>query len=361
MANRTVNLNLPKRMIRRTKKFKNGTVWESYYYGVTVNGKRQEKPLGRDLVEATKKWAEFENKTIPTKSYTLGNLFDLYIENGMKGLKKRTIDDYHSYMRQLRKVFEDAPLEQVTTKDIADYRDIRSKTATTRANRELAMLSIVYNYAIDKGYCTFNPAEKVKKNKESKREYYATDEVFYCVLKHADSMIKDAMLVAYLTGQRPADIRQIRLNDITETHLFVGQNKTNKKLRIKLTNEDGRTTLGKLIDNILANKKDNSPFLLSVNGRVLAYEGFRRRFEKSKKIAIKHALDNNDQYLASQIKQFVFKDIRPKTASDMNNLNSASNLLGHTKEETTRLIYLKVGQEVNPLEVPIKNNDVEIG
>jgi len=51
----------------------------------------------------------------------------------MTGLKPRTIKDYLSYMRQLRKVFDDAPIDQVTTKNIADDRG--SRTDKVRANR----------------------------------------------------------------------------------------------------------------------------------------------------------------------------------------------------------------------------------
>lgn len=357
MASRTVNLNLPKRILRRTKKLKSGKYWVSYYYGVTINGKRKELPLGKDLLEATKKWAEFEKKAAPTQIYTLGDMFDLYIDKGMIGLSKRTVDDYLSYIKQLKKVFKEAPLAHVTPKDIADYRDAR--TAKTRANRELAMLSIIYNFAIDKGYCSTNPATKVKRNKEKLRTYYATDEIYYSVRKHAEEIIQDLMDVAYLSGQRPTDVREIRKADISKDHLFVGQNKTNKKLRIKLNNEEGRTVLGAVIDEILAKKKDDSPYLFSENGKHLTYAMFRKRFTKARGKAINEATNKNDSYFAEQIKDFQFKDLRPKSASDMNDLSSASNLLGHTKEQITKMIYLRKGQEVKPLEVNIKEQHAE--
>ena len=47
--------------------------------------------------------------------------------------------------------------------------------------------------------------------------------------------------------------------------------------------------------------------------------------------------------------------LRPKAASDMNNIELASKLLGHTKEEITRKVYIRIGQEVEPLNRDIGN------
>lgn len=48
--------------------------------------------------------------------------------------------------------------------------------------------------------------------------------------------------------------------------------------------------------------------------------------------------------------KFQFRDLRPKAATDMDDLNLASKLLGHSKEKITQLIYIRKGQEVTPLE-----------
>ena len=48
-------------MLRRIRLRKDGTQWVSYYYnGRDQNGKRIETPLGSDLNEAKRKWAELE-------------------------------------------------------------------------------------------------------------------------------------------------------------------------------------------------------------------------------------------------------------------------------------------------------------
>lgn len=341
------NRDLPPRMLRRTRTLKNGKQWVGYYYDGRVNGKRKEIPLGTDLDEAKKKWAELDMKEPPKDIKTLGYLFAKYENDILPNHPIGTQKDYKNSLKQLRKVFEDAPIDEVTPYIIAQYRDAR--TAKVRANREMAVLSIIYNLAIEWGIAKNNPVTGVRKNKENPRDYYADDEVFLAVHKHAPQELQDAMMIAYFTGQRPADAIKIRLSNITEDHLFIGQNKRGHKLRIKLNNEQGRTGLGMLIDDILKRKNDDSPYLITIKDRGMTYSMRRYRFENARIDAVNEALANNDEELANRIKEFQFKDLRPKAASDMNDITLASKLLGHTKEAITRKVYIRIGQEVEPL------------
>lgn len=352
MANRKkANRNLPPRMKIRIRTLKSGKQWIGYYYDGRENGKRKEIPLGTDLEEAKVKWAEYEKKSVPVKirkKNTLGYLFDLYLERIAPQKSPRTQSDYKDEINQLRKVFEDAPINAIKPQHIAQYRDAR--TAKVRANREMARLSHIYNTAIEWGMAETNPVQGVRKNKEKPRDYYAEDEVFEAVLKHASSELKDIMGIAYLTGQRPADVIKVKVKDITQDHLLIGQNKTGHKLRIKLNTDKGRTALGLLIDNILKRKKDHHPNLVTINGIGITYAMRRSRFDEAREKATQEALANNNEELSEQIKKFQFRDLRPKAATDMDDINLASKLLGHTKQQITELIYIRKGQEVEPLE-----------
>jgi hypothetical protein len=76
-----------------------------------------------------------------------------------------------------------------------------------RANHEIALLSHVFNMAREWGYTAKeNPCRGVKKLKEHPRDFYADDVVWNVVYSEACQELKDAMDVAYLTGQRPADV-----------------------------------------------------------------------------------------------------------------------------------------------------------
>ena len=52
--------------------------------------------------------------------------------------------------------------------------------------------------------------------------------------------------------------------------------------------------------------------------------------------------------LADRIRKFQFRDIRPRAASDIGDLSAASKLLGHTEQQITRKVYIRVGETVKP-------------
>lgn len=352
------NRDLPPKMFRRIRTLKSGKLWIGYYYDGRQEGKRVEIPLGTDFDAAKKKWAELEQtKVVEEDSKTLGWLFTKYQNEIIPKKAPRTQKDNLAELKQLRSAFEDAPIDSVTASHIAQYRDAR--TAKIRANREMALLSHIYNTAIEWGFAKDNPVAKVRKNKEAGRSYYAYDDVFFSVYKHACQELKDLLMVAYLSGQRPADVHKIRVSHITTDHLLVDQNKTGQKLKIKLNDDKGRTPLGLILDDILSRKKDSSPFLITVNGNEMTYTMRRKRFDIARLNAIDEALANHDKELADRIKEFQFRDTRPKAASDMNDINLASKLLGHSKEQITRMVYIRTGQEVESLNVNLQDNDAE--
>lgn len=109
------NRDLPPRMIRRTRKRKSGKTWEAYYYnGRDVEGNRKEIPLGRDLDAAKVEWARLERREPPKPNNLLGALFDKYEKKIIPTKSIRTQSDNRKELKQLRKAFEDAPLDSIT-------------------------------------------------------------------------------------------------------------------------------------------------------------------------------------------------------------------------------------------------------
>lgn len=73
------NRDLPPRMIRRTRKRKNGQIWVGYYYnGRDAEGNRVEIPLGGDLDEAKIEWARLDRTATPQPTHVMSRLFDDY-------------------------------------------------------------------------------------------------------------------------------------------------------------------------------------------------------------------------------------------------------------------------------------------
>ncbi|WP_282286228.1 integrase [Pseudomonas sp. PS02302] len=74
----------------------------------------------------------------------------------------------------------------------------------------------------------------------------------------------------------------------------------------------------------------------------------RNRWDEVREAAVKAAEEKGDVPLAGQIRQFQFRDIRPKAATEIEDLGHASKLLGHTKEAITQRVYRRLGEVVAP-------------
>jgi len=341
---------LPPRMLRRTKRLASGKVWEGFYYNGRDDGKRVEIPLGTDLNEAKRKWAELECKPAPVETGLMRVIFDRYERDIIPTKAPKTQKDNIGCLVKLRKVFDNAPINAITPQHIAMYRDERGADAPVRANREIALFSHVWNLAREWGYTAKeNPVKGVRKNKEKPRDYYADDAVWSAVYAVACVELQDAMDLNYLTGQRPADVLKMRLADIKDGAIEVQQNKTKKKLRILLDDGGIRTELGKVIDRIKGReRKVASLFLIATPaGKALNQWTLRTRFDDARADGVKAAQKAGDDALAERIKAFQFRDIRPKAASEMD-LGHASKLLGHTEHEITEKVYRRVGETVKP-------------
>lgn len=349
---KTANLDLPPRMVRRIREMKSGKVVVCYYYcGKNADGKRVETPLGTDLDEAKIEWARLDRKAVPKPSHIMGRLFDDYESKVMPGLTKGTRDDYVKGMKQLRKAFEDAPVDAMTPQQIAQYRDTR--TAKVRANRELALLSTVWTYAREWGLTDkANPCSGLRRNKETPRDFYAGDVVWSAVYEVAPQELKDAMDLAYLTGQRPADVLKSSSTDLNNGFLSVGQGKTQKRLRIRLLDGKEASALSVFLDGLLKRKADagirTSTLITNKAGLRMSSQMLRNRWDEAREIAAVKAAASGDTALAASIRLFQFRDIRPKAASEIEDINKASRLLGHSTEEMTKKVYRRVGEVVSP-------------
>lgn len=359
---RTKGAHLPPRMLARRRKRADGSEWVGYYYNA---GGRKEIPLGTDLAEAKRKWAELEGK--PQAPTGLAAAFAKYRRDVLpkKAPKTQILND--AELATLEAYFGRATFKSVKTKHLADYRDKRKtkkrlrkdgtvrdpggKPAPIAANRELALLSTIWNYAREWGLTDEpNPCRGMHKNPEQPRDNYVDDEVWQAVYGKGERDLRDAMDMAYLCGQRPDDVVNITQRQIVNDALMVRQGKTKKYLRIMLTDEDTgvRTQLGKLIDDITSRPVTGMRLLLNMRGQPLSRLMLRNRFEAARRAARLEAEAEKDFDLAERIGKFQIRDIRPKAASEIESIEQAQKLLGHTKEEITKQVYRRVGEKAKP-------------
>ncbi|MGY2317321.1 tyrosine-type recombinase/integrase [Pseudomonas sp. SDO5522_S412] len=337
---------LPPRMYQRTRKRKNGTTWTSFYYR-DASGK--DIPLGKDLDKARLKWAELEAKDKPGDLTIMKGIFDRYVRDVIPKKGARTQTDNLAELKQLRPTFDSAPIDSITPANIAGYRDAR--TAKVRANREIALLSHVFNMAREWGLTEReNPCQGVRKNKEVPRDYYANAVVWDAVYGMAEPELKEAMDLGYLTGQRPADVIIMRSDDTEGDYFLVTQGKTGQKLRILMRTESGENSLGKLVREITERNVGHPSKYLLINrhGKRMTKGMLRLRWDKAREKARLKAIDQGDPLLAAKIAGFQFRDIRPKAASEILDIGDASLLLGHSKQEITKRVYRRIGATAKP-------------
>ncbi len=316
---------LPARMIGRERR---GRVL--YYY--CAGGKQI--PLGSDRVRALARWAEIECAA-PT-SGTFRAAAQRYEAEVLPTKSPKTARDQRRQIPLLVAAFGAMPLDDMQPVDIRGYLDHRS--AKVSANREIALLSHIFNMAREWGMtAAANPCAGVTRHKERARGVYVTDAMFQAVYEAAAPELRDAMDLALLIGQRVADLLGARRVDLADGHLEIRQRKTGTPLRFELT-----PALQAVIDRALARpRKAASLWILADrHGHPLTAAGLRNRFDAAR--AGVAAAGRPD------LAAWQFRDLRAKTASDSESLEAAQDRLGHTSAAITRRVYRR-GAKVKPL------------
>jgi integrase len=212
---------------------------------------------------------------------------------------------------------------------------IIEETPPVRGNREKALPSHLFNKCREWGYTNqANPCLGVKGHREVGRDRYVEDSEYRSVWEQADQPTKDAMDLAYLTGQRSADILKLKRTDLRDNVLWVTQGKTRTTLRISVVG-----SLSNVITRILSRKYKVISLNLVVNekGEPLTYNSLRFRFESARRAASVN---------------FQFRDLRAKTASNLQSAEGARKLLGHASQKMIEhYIRSRRGDLVEPIRV----------
>lgn len=332
----------------RKRRQKSGRVCYYYDHGI-VAGRRKEEPLGSDYGVAIKRWAEIEQaNTLPAHAIIMFRwVTEQYIvaaEAGTLPRKKapRTIADNRKEIAKLLEFFDDppAPLDAIKPVNVRQYMTWRTKGgAAIRANRDKSLLSAMWNFARDRGYTEKpNPCKGILGNEESGREVYIEQDQFDAIWNAADATLQDAMDLAYLTGQRPADVCRMAVTDVRDGFLSVRQGKTGKRLRIEVS-PDLRAVLDRIGARKAAHKVYSTRLVVNEWGRPVGVHAVSNRFaearEKAKVVGVE------------------FRDIRAKAGTDKTesagDIRQAQAQLGHKSVTTTEgYVRNRRGQKVTP-------------
>ena len=308
---------------------KKGKVW----YHVSGTLPRLWTKLSSDRAEALRLWAQHESlpEDYSTKLFSI--VAKRYIREIFPSKSIQTRKDNDKELANLLKVFAHMPIDAIAPMHVREYMDIRGQAAKVRANREKALLSHIFNKAREWGYTTLqNPCQGVKGFKEIGRSRYITDAEFDQVKAKAHFTVIDAMDLALLTGQRPADVMKVKRTHIRDGALWIVQNTTGQRLGVEVTGE-----LEAVITRINERPRQaiSAWLIQDENGQPLTLFALRSRFDKARKLA---KVD------------FQFRDIRAKAATDTGDLAHSQKLLGHkNREMTEHYVKSRTGARVKPL------------
>ncbi|WP_333998238.1 tyrosine-type recombinase/integrase [Burkholderia orbicola] len=348
----TRNKNLPPGMRARHR----GNI--TYYYYDHGGKPRREEPLGTDFVLAVRRWSEIEQAELPRSlAPTINDAFTAYIRDMLPLKSPRSQKDNIEQIALLKEFFDGAPLDEIEPAHVKQYMHWRHKKSVewyqskgriappnaghVRANRDMEVLSHMFNFAREIGMTKApNPCLGVRVNKESGRDVYVEDELFRKVYEKADQPTRDAMDLAYLTGQRPQDTLLHDERDIRDGYMHIDQGKTGKKLRMEVSG-----ALKAVLDRIRARKAGYrvvSTFLI-VNemGQRMTLDTLQRRFREARRAA---GVKDDD---------FQLRDLRAKAGTDKTDstgdIRQAQKQLGHTSVTMTEhYVRNRRGDKVKP-------------
>lgn len=310
----------------RVRRQKSGAVHYYYDHG----GKpRKETPLGADYGMAIKRWAEIEHaRVIPAHAQlTFRHVADRYRAEVIATKAPGTQRLHNLCLTRLLTFFDDppGPFEAIKPLHIRKYLDWR--TSKVIANREVALLSHLWNWSRGKGLTDLsNPCEGIRRNKETGRDVYVDDATFRAVYAGADQTLRDAMDLAYLTGQRVGDVWSMDERQLSDGALVVRQAKTGAKLTMTVTGE-----LAELLDRIAARKRGltlrSTRLIVDADGLAIGRAALRYRFDRARESA------------GVAKDEFQFRDLRAKAGTDKadsaGDIRQAQAQLGHASVAMT--------------------------
>lgn len=320
------------------RKGAHGQVWHSWFYDMRPDGEK-DVPLGNDYQEALKRWDEIHNRR-PRIAGTLLEAMERWEADSLPlYTNSETRKSYARQLGNLKPVFGPATYDQVGMPELKGY--LKKRKAKTQGNRELAVLSIIWNYARGEGLTKLPwPAagmERSKwKNKESPRSVEVTDALFAAVYGQASSLLRDAMDLASATGLRLTDCRTVQIppGDV----LSIKASKTTKRAEFSLSES---TVLQRLV---AARRMNTLPHLMLLTNGTKPVSARKLRDEWA--IARKKAAEANPELAEELLGEkgkpttaMFLRDMRKRAADLAGSLQEASDLLQHSSKAVTAKHY----------------------
>lgn len=263
-----------------------------------------------------------------------------------KVVSARTLADNESEAKMLRLVFGQMPVTAVKRQHVARYLrercDRQFIPAPIRANREAALLSSAYSWAMGlrDWDVNENPCYGVRRNTERPRRRYIETRELARWKQTAPARLRAYVLLKRLTACRQGELLALTRGCLTDTGIRCGIAKTG---RVKIVRWSWalRVTVKAILslEGKVVPLQDPATRALFPNrsGEPLQSRAFKSAWARAMK-----------PYLDAGGERFRENDIRAKTASDLSTA-AAQELLDHASPAITRRTYQRAPVKVRPL------------
>lgn len=200
----------------------------------------------------------------PLKPGSIKELIAVYRAVGMDELKPATRKDYHNILTRLDHIFGHMHHESLKTNQCGHFLEVAKKAGRgTRANRELAVLSSVFEFGLRNEYVENNPCRGIRRNKERPRKRLVSDAEFLEGFDRANEAFQDLIAADFLSGVRQTDIIAWKRGEhVTRNGIDYIQSKTGKRHIIEMTD-----ALWFFIDRAMRRFPDAELVFLNTDGK----------------------------------------------------------------------------------------------
>jgi hypothetical protein len=239
----------------------------------------------------------------PLRPGTIGELIMLYGAIGMDHLKPATKRDYNNILKRLDHHFGKMRLGTLRTNQCAHYLERRRRDGkgAISANREMAVLSAVFEMGLRHMHVEFNPCNGLRRNRERPKTGAVTDAAFLGVFERSNEAFQDLIAAAYLSAVRQTDIiAWSRTLHLKPEGVVYQQSKTGKDHTVKWTK-----AFRFFVDRAMARFPDIDLVFANTRGEPWTTAGVASQLQRLKS-------------------PWCFKDLRAKAQTD-----SPHSVLGH--------------------------------
>lgn len=203
------------------------------------------------------------------------------------------------------------------------------------ANQYRTVLKLAFTRAVMLGHSEINPVKDIPPFPTRTRDRYITQDEIAAIKHYAGPALSVIIDLCYLTGQRIGDVLKIKRTDIDDEGLFVQQQKTGAKLKIRWSPE-----LRAAIDRAkaLSGAVRGFTLLASGKGQPFVHDTIHRQW--------------TDACEAAGVEDAHIHDLRAAAGTDAKTAGQDSKgLLGH-KSDSSHQRYMR--DKTIPLVDPVK-------